>query len=816
MNQQKGITLIALVITIIILLILAGISIVALVGENGILNKAIKAAQASKIADYTERIDLIVAEEIAERLEKPKEELLIKSLKEKIKEQDWVEEVFMTDNGGTETTEETEGTHLIVETKDGYELIVEVNNVELWAKVVEAGKAKKEKHKVTYIEEGKKEKVEVRQGFSITLKKCETTKEGYQFTGWCESEKGEGERFAQGSLYKPTKDTKLYAIFEEKTVTIHFDANEGEGNLEDISVKQGKEIQLPSNSTITRTGYRFTGWNTKQDGSGTFYKDNATITTTEDMTLYAMWEENIIATVSITNKKITEGTTVNLSAIAVNNIEKAELKVGNVTLYSENNIGETTYTKNNISLQALENLGQLVFYDDLTVTLEITTVVGTKGSANLTQVKNYTVSTDTQLIKLASVVNSGNTLEGEAIIQLADIDVNKGKWTANSDGTVSFKSGATQWPVIGMADYDYDSRISTQRKTFKGIYDGKNYKIEGVYINNTSRDMVGLFGVNVGTIKNINLRNSIIKGRYIAGGLAAENEGKIENCINYTNVSGGWNIGGICATNLGELINDINWGSISGSYNEGWKSSRIQAGGIAGWSGNSISKCRNYGTISSTSKVEEAGAVGGLVGVASSQVNISTSANSGKIISPSDEKYFGGGILGFSPSWGVTFVTISQCYNEGTISGNNVAGIVEWADHMKIQDCYNKGTVQGSSRMGGITTWVGQSDKYDGSIINCYNVGAVSGNTINTGGIIGIYSSNPTITNCYNLNTSSTYAVGTGTGGWGTLENVWAGHVETKDVAGMKGLAGVLGSNWTNDTKNINKGYPILKWQVAN
>jgi type II secretory pathway pseudopilin PulG len=40
MNEQKGITLIALVITIIILLILAGISVAMLTGENGILKKA--------------------------------------------------------------------------------------------------------------------------------------------------------------------------------------------------------------------------------------------------------------------------------------------------------------------------------------------------------------------------------------------------------------------------------------------------------------------------------------------------------------------------------------------------------------------------------------------------------------------------------------------------------------------------------------------------------------------------------------------------------------------------------------------------------
>ena len=38
-NSEKGITLIALVITIIVLLILAGVTIVSLTGENGLLRK---------------------------------------------------------------------------------------------------------------------------------------------------------------------------------------------------------------------------------------------------------------------------------------------------------------------------------------------------------------------------------------------------------------------------------------------------------------------------------------------------------------------------------------------------------------------------------------------------------------------------------------------------------------------------------------------------------------------------------------------------------------------------------------------------------
>ena len=50
MKKQKGITLIALIITIIVLLILAGVSIATLTGENGLLNKAVTAKEATERA----------------------------------------------------------------------------------------------------------------------------------------------------------------------------------------------------------------------------------------------------------------------------------------------------------------------------------------------------------------------------------------------------------------------------------------------------------------------------------------------------------------------------------------------------------------------------------------------------------------------------------------------------------------------------------------------------------------------------------------------------------------------------------------------
>lgn len=61
-NTSQGITLIALIITIIILLILAGISIATLTGENGILKKASESNEKNTMAQAEEEIKLVLNE----------------------------------------------------------------------------------------------------------------------------------------------------------------------------------------------------------------------------------------------------------------------------------------------------------------------------------------------------------------------------------------------------------------------------------------------------------------------------------------------------------------------------------------------------------------------------------------------------------------------------------------------------------------------------------------------------------------------------------------------------------------------------------
>lgn len=58
LRRNKGITLIALVVTIIVLLILAGISIMMLTGQNGILNRAGEAKEVTGTSQTEERVKL--------------------------------------------------------------------------------------------------------------------------------------------------------------------------------------------------------------------------------------------------------------------------------------------------------------------------------------------------------------------------------------------------------------------------------------------------------------------------------------------------------------------------------------------------------------------------------------------------------------------------------------------------------------------------------------------------------------------------------------------------------------------------------------
>ena len=68
MKNNKGITLIALVITIIVLLILAGVSIAMLTGENGILTRASDSQIATTDAEVIEKVNMELSAQLTNAL----------------------------------------------------------------------------------------------------------------------------------------------------------------------------------------------------------------------------------------------------------------------------------------------------------------------------------------------------------------------------------------------------------------------------------------------------------------------------------------------------------------------------------------------------------------------------------------------------------------------------------------------------------------------------------------------------------------------------------------------------------------------------
>ena len=118
---------------------------------------------------------------------------------------------------------------------------------------------------------------------------------GYEFKGWADSQDGNAKYCKNGteeSVLNPAKD--LYAVWKPITHSISFDANGGEGKMEDVSVEYG-EVYTVTNCTFTKTGVGFVGWTTNVANGAEFYVDdgvsNLTTIAGAIVTFYAIWSE---------------------------------------------------------------------------------------------------------------------------------------------------------------------------------------------------------------------------------------------------------------------------------------------------------------------------------------------------------------------------------------------------------------------------------------------------------------------------------------------------------------------------------------------
>ena len=118
--------------------------------------------------------------------------------------------------------------------------------------------------------------------------------DNYRFAGWNTAPDGKGKSYGNEQVISVTSDMTLYAQWNIVTNTYYiiFDANEGKGTMEPQRFIEGIEQKLSANTfTPADSIFVFTGWNTKSNGSGTFYQDTAKIRIYENTRLFAQWEE---------------------------------------------------------------------------------------------------------------------------------------------------------------------------------------------------------------------------------------------------------------------------------------------------------------------------------------------------------------------------------------------------------------------------------------------------------------------------------------------------------------------------------------------
>ena len=167
---------------------------------------------------------------------------------------------------------------------------------------------------------------------------------------------------------------------------------------------------------------------------------------------------------------------------------------------------------------------------------------------------------------------------------------------------------------------------------------------------------------------------------------------------------------------------------------------------------------QNLGVIDSL--IQGDSYLGGVVGYAyapssssSGTITITNCYNTGSVTGFNDV----GGLVGYS----VGTTTVTNCYNTGSVTssgGSDVGGLVGYSSSSTISNCYNTGVVTGGNRVGGLL-----GTTYSGTIANCYNTGSVTGSSDRVGGLIvnlgGVSSSSIYMYSCFNIgNVSSSYA----------------------------------------------------------
>ena len=283
MRTNKGITMISLVVTITILLILTGISIGAIAGNNGIIQRFISGSEKAKISESLEELKTKVKEYQIENT------VYDVSLEEYV---DYIVNNKIADADKDIVDGETEDIKYIIQ-DDEFVFTAEKKEEDGRIEITYNGKLDDFNNQTSVITFspgiGTVKRTIKRVLFGTTYGELpEAEVFGYTFVGWFTEPEG-------GTQIKPTTTViekeriTLYAHWSQDMGTVKFNANGGKTSETSRVIHVGGKVgTLP---TATRDGYTFTGWFTSATG-GTKITNEYVIMDKAGITVYAHWTAN--------------------------------------------------------------------------------------------------------------------------------------------------------------------------------------------------------------------------------------------------------------------------------------------------------------------------------------------------------------------------------------------------------------------------------------------------------------------------------------------------------------------------------------------
>ncbi|MFC1686030.1 GLUG motif-containing protein [Nanoarchaeota archaeon] len=338
--------------------------------------------------------------------------------------------------------------------------------------------------------------------------------------------------------------------------------------------------------------------------------------------------------------------------------------------------------------------------------------------------------------------------------------------------------------------------IGNDTNSFNGTFDGQSYTISNLYINRSTTDYVGLFGMINSTgspeIKNIGLENASVVGNNTVGILVGYTDSG-------TNITNSYTTGSVIGSNyVGGLVGRNNEGNITNSYATGAVSGTSgYVGGLIGYNSGNITNSYATGDVNLTC-VGECSYVGGLVGRHVLQV-IQNSYATGTVTATGGEISHVGGLVGYIGSSAL----VEDSYAIGNVSGYAQVGGLFGENYGNITNTYSIGNVTGSNNNVG-----GLGGRNYGNITNSYATGSATG-TLRVGGLVGNNLAN--ITNSYwnnhTGNSGTCVGLDSGTTYCTTIDNNEAYFYDVSNPPLV---------NWSYPPwSEINNGadYPVLRWQ---